>query len=247
MPKPRHLRKAPISEAVIDLRVRARSGFDAREFARLRARLADRFPRVEERRGYKAVVELAPGTSQTSTEDLGLQGYFYKSEDEKNIAQFRIDGFTFNRLKPYTSWNELFPLAMDLWRDYCSIANPEVVARLALRYINHIPLPPGTIELDEYLRAGPVIPPELPQHLGGFVGRLTIHDPQKDIAANISQALEGDESTGNLTLLLDIDAFRQHEYSPEDPEIEATFQGLRSFKNRIFFSFLTDKALGQFE
>ncbi len=39
--------------------------------------------------------------------DEGIQGYFYKSDDGKNIARFRKDGFTFSRLKPYTDWESV--------------------------------------------------------------------------------------------------------------------------------------------
>ncbi len=186
MGSPKHLRNAPITEAVFDFRVKARAGFRPEEFAGLRPQLADRFPKLEERRGLQV-----PGKGQpASVEDLGLQGYFFKAADDRQVAQFRVDGFTFNRLHPYTKWEELFPLALQLWRQYCAIARPEVITRLAVRYINRIPLPPGRFELETYLRAAPVVPPELPQHVSGFLTRVTIQDPATGIAAVIAQALE---------------------------------------------------------
>ncbi len=247
MPEPRHLRSAPITEAIIDFRVKARPGLQAEEFSALKGRMANLFPKVDERRDFRAEFQAGPEGPRASAHDLGLQGYFYRSDDEKNIAQFRVDGFTFNRLKPYTSWESLFPFAMDLWRTYCDFARPEVVVRIALRYINHVPLPPSLVDFDDYLRAGPVIPPELPQHLSGFLTRITIHDIERDLAANVSQALETNVATQKMTVILDIDAYRQHEYATDDPAIEETFQELHAFKNRIFFNALTDQTLRQFE
>src|SRR2546422_8360889 len=178
MPDPRHLRNAPISEAIFDFRVKARAGFRGEEFAPLQSQLANRFPKMEPRRGLQATFAVIEGKGRPPVvQDLGLQGYFFKTSDEKTIAQFRVDGFTFNRLHPYTSWKELFPQALDLWRLYASVSKPEVITRLAVRYINRLPLPAGAITFESYLRTAPVIPSELPQYLSSFLTRVTIHDP----------------------------------------------------------------------
>ncbi len=247
MPEPRHLKNAPITEAIIDFRVKARPDLKAIEFAHVRSQLADRFPKLDERRGFEATVELGRGGSRAAARDLGLQGYFFKSADEKKVVQFRIDGFTFNKLRPYTKWEDIFPQAMEIWQLFWRVARPEVVTRLALRYINHIPLPPTLKDYDDYLRASPPIPPELPQYLSGFLSRITVHDPETDVAANIAQALETNPVAGTITVILDIDAYKQGEYSPEEPAIAETFQQLRRFKNDIFFNSLTDKTLRLFE
>ena len=248
MPEPRHLRNAPITEAIIDFRVKARPGFRAEEFAGLRERLAERFPKVDERRGLQVTLGVIKGQVQPPVvQDPCLQGYFFKTHDEKTIGQFRADGFTFNRLRPYTSWEELFPQAVELWSLYCSISKPEVVTRLAVRYINRIELLPGNVTLKTFLRAAPVIPQELPQSISSFLTRVTIHDPETDSAAHIVQALEGRAPGKHPGVILDIDAFREREFSVDDLAIEQTLGQLREFKNRIFFHSLTDDALRRFE
>ena len=248
MPTPRHLTNAPITEALIDFRVKARTAFRPEEFADIRTRLSEWFPHVQEQRGLQATFGVVRGQGQpTVVQDLGLQGYLFKTLDQKTIAQFRVDGFTLNRLQPYTSWDELFPQAMELWRFYCSIAMPETLTRLAVRYINRIKLPPGAVTFETYLRMAPVIPPELPQYLSSFLTRVTIHDPTVDIAAHVAQALETSTPGHQLSVILDIDAYKQRAFSIDDPLIEQTFDQLRLFKNLIFFSSLTDKTLGQFE
>ena len=248
MTEPRHLEHAPITEALIDFRVKAWAGFRVEEFANLRVRLADRFPKVEERRDLKATFGIVQGEGQPPVmEDLGLQGYFFKSPDERTIAQFRVDGFTFNRLPPYTRWEELFPQAMELWDFYVSISKPEVITRLAVRYINRIVLPPGPVNFETYLRAAPVIPPELPQYVSSFLTRVTIHDPTTGNAAHVAQALEANASGQQLAVILDIDAYREQEFAIDDPAIWETYSQLRAFKNRIFFNSVTDAVLREFE
>jgi len=243
----RHLKNAPITEAIIDVRVKARANFRAEEFAALRPQLSNQFPKMEEQRGKEALLQLvAKETKPPIIQDLGLRGLFFKTADEKSIAQFRIDGFTFNRLKPYTSWEEIFPLAMELWERYRRLAEPEAVTRLAVRYINPIPLIPSTGDFAEYLRAAPVIPPELPQHVSRFVSRITIHDPDTHLAANIGQVLEV-KADKSITLILDIDAYREVSLDSADPVMGAIFEDLRVFKNKIFFSSITEQALRRFE
>ena len=248
MPRIRALREPPIAEAIIDIRIITRPGFQAEKFSELTEQLKERFPKRDERRGARFKIQMGPsGPIPPEHEDLGFQGYFFRNEDEKLIAQFRIDGFTLNRLKPYTSWEEIFPLAMDLWNLYQSVALPVRVTRVALRYINQLPLLPNANTIDRYLRTPPLVPEELPQHLMAFFSRITIQEPHTNNTAHIAQALEADTASQQGKLLLDIDTFTTKDLASDVPTISAAFQQLRDFKNLIFFSYLTEEILEHFE
>jgi len=248
MPRVRHLRNAPITEAIFDFRVKAQPGFRAEGFADLKPQLADRFPKTEDRHKWHASFEIIEGKGlPPALDDRGLHGYFFKDAEEKTVVQFRVDGFTFNRLHPYTSWNELFPLVLELWRLYSAVARPEVITRLAVRYINRIPIPVVPFEFATYLRAAPVIPPELPQNVSTFLTRVTISDSVKAVAAHIVQTLESKANGLPPDILFDVDAFKDGEYAIDSPLIVETFNRLRDFKNLIFFNCVTDEALRQFE
>jgi len=245
MPIPRHLREAPITEAIIDFRVKARSGFDPKEFNGLKPELLGRFPRLDEARVGTVTFQLAPtGATPPVVEDRGLQGLVFHSADERLLVQFRTDGFTLNRLKPYTSWAELFPMALELWNRYVSVATPEAVVRLATRCINHIPLPPDMRDFEQYLRAAPQIPPELPQSVSAFFTRVTIHEGQ--LAAHIVQALQTDVASRRITVILDIDAFCDGSWNSADPDVGNVLGHLHELRNRIFFNAVTDETLRQF-
>src|SRR5207245_9457103 len=116
--------KAPITEALIDFRVKARPDFKPSEFAPLAELLKPRFPKAEEQRIGQISIKLSPRGASQDVEYLGPQGYFFRSPNEKLIAQFRVEGFTLNQLKPYTSWDELYPIAMELWHHYGRTARP---------------------------------------------------------------------------------------------------------------------------
>lgn len=248
MAEPRHLNRAPITEAIIDFRVKSGADFDIDQFSDLQDRLSDSLPKFEERREEQITFQFgSTGPRAPRFEELGLRGLFFKSEDEKLIVQFRVDGFTVNRLKPYTSWEDLFPAAFDLWKLYLESAKPEAVTRLALRYINHIPLPQDLSDLSLYMRADPAIPPEAPQMLSAFFSRVTIRDSEMNIAAHVVQALETDAATKKTDLILDIDAFKELDTPPSDTSIKETLVQLHTFKNLLFFSYLTDEIIEQFE
>ncbi len=242
----RHLRHAPITEALIDLRVKARQDADAKEFGAALKGLQD-FPILEEQRRTELTV--AAGTDRTPTQDVRerFTGWFVRSSDRLSLAQFRVDGFTFNRLKPYTSWDDIFPKALNLWRLYVEVARPDMVTRLAVRYINHIPLPEGEHDFEDFLAAAPPVPKQLPQFVSGFVSHVVIHDPPSGRSGAIRQVLEQETNARAMRLLLDIDVYLNEQFEPTSPQIAEKFEGLREFKNRIFFNVLTDRLLEGFE
>lgn len=116
-----------------------------------------------------------------------------------------------------------------------------------VRYINHLRLPKPSLDFDDYLTSGPHIPSELPQTIGTFLTRVQILDSNSALAANVIQALEPPMDPRSTTVILDIDAFRVKELEPTDPSIQETLQLLRVFKNKIFFSHITEDTARLFE
>ncbi len=240
------LSSAPIKEAIFDIRVKARPDFNVAEFSRLKEDLHELFPKAEERRGGHFTFRIDPtnlGANQPNVQDLGLQGFFFKTEDEKMIAQFRIDGFTLNKLEPYSSWEELQPLVKILWDKYKAIAEPVAITRCALRYINRIIINQTALDFNEYLTVSPQVPSDLPQTIGNFLSRITIVDEEQQLAANVMQVFEPEPQNQFVPIVLDIDAFKNVDMSLEDPILWDVFSSLRVFKNKIFFNFLTEKTI----
>lgn len=243
----RHLSNAPITEALIDFRVVLPAAFESELFRQVDERLKADFPQIEERKSVEALVKFDEGRPATQMKDLGLTGVWIKSPDGKSIGQFRTDGFTFNRLKPYTSWEEILPTALRLWDEYVRLASPEVVTRVALRYINHLTLPSTSGDLDQLITTVPRLPQGIPQFHSGFLTRVVLQDYEKGLSANFTQALEVGIQTQFPTLLLDIDAYRLGNLPPQREVLERHLGELRSYKNAIFFGSLTEDFIRSFE
>ncbi len=249
MAEVRHLNNAPITEAIIDFRVKLPSKFKVEAFLELKNTIGDRFPKFEERKLYLSQLGFKKGKPQPpSAEYNGVHGYFFRPESGKKVAQFRIDGFTFSLLKPYTYWEEMFGEARELWAMYCGIAQPEAVTRLAVRYINHINIPLPIDDLSDYFTASPKIPDDIQGVISGFLSKVVVYDQEMDVATNIVQALEkSTKPDKHITVVLDIDSYKTGDFNASNGGMWDIFADLHNIKNKIFFNCITDETTRLFE
>lgn len=246
MARERYLKNAPIVEAMIDFRVSLPSGFDPKEFSSLAKDLSERYPKKEAGRLISGSIEIKDGKPVVAPPiDRGIKGYRFKSNDEKEIAQFRNDGFTFSRLQPYTRWETVLDEAKRLWELYRSKTSPQAVGRIAARYINRLDLPVPIEDFGRYLTVPPELPKRLPQELSGFMIKLRIHE--KDLQGDITETLVKSPKKGYIGIILDIDVYKVSVGGMTEDEIWPTFDRLRELKNRIFFGLIKEETARLFE
>jgi len=174
-----------------------------------------------------------------------VKGIIFRSADGKRIAQFRIDGFTFNQLAPYTEWKEVFGTAQQLWNDYYQTGNVQSVSRIAVRYINRISLP-LPLNLSEYVIGSVLRPEKWPKDVQSMLSRLVL--VENDILANVTQLLEGPAVEGHIPLIFDIDVYKEKPFDRSElGALPRDFEELRDMKNRIFYENLTEKAKAMFQ
>jgi len=243
----RHLNKAPITEAVFDFRTRLPLDAEPENLKNELSVLEGTYPKVEE----AWLIEGSFAFSSESVKPLSASskkanGFFLRSQDGTQVAQFRFDGFTFNRLAPYTSWEEIAPEAFRLWEIYCKIVRPAALYRVALRYINHIPLPQTPLEMDDVLVSAPKVPVEFPQVLASFLTRVVVPLPMPNTHVAVVQAYNTLPAAAADTILLDLDVARDEEMDLSSTTLRPVFEQLRLFKNQAFFGSLTENFVGRF-
>ncbi len=137
-----HFPNAPISEALIDIRATFEEDDVLAKADHFAADVASRFPRKEDRIEItgEVLLDRASGKDSSSAKSRKT-GYALFSDSREKAVQARIDGFTFSKMKPYESWENLRNEAIELWELYLKTLNPTRVMRLAVRYINRIELP----------------------------------------------------------------------------------------------------------
>lgn len=242
-----HLERAPITEALLDVRVRARKDLQMGELQNAALSLRDEYPIAEERSGIQFSFAVPTGQGRPQPTQGPIHEYYYRSTDRRDVVQFRVDGFALNRLKPYQSWKLWFPRFARLWSLYVQLARPERVTRIAVRCINLIDLPSGALDLEDFLTAPPPVPKGLPDDIAGFVTSISLIDEEHrpPLRLNLTQALQGIGPAGGIQLRLDVEAFLVGDFAPG--EILQFFEPLHLLRNRAFFRSITGRTVAFFQ
>jgi uncharacterized protein (TIGR04255 family) len=243
MQRQRHYSKAPIREAVIDLRVTLPEGFPVDTFADIRTFVSDRFPTAEPIYTGTGALVFQPGLPVQMAANQEHNGFLFRSEDNKKVFQARLNGFTFNRLAPYESWEEFSSDAKYLWEIYKTTCKPIHIIRAAVRFINQLNIPTKELgDLREYLSTVPEVAPTLPQKLlSSFFMQLQL--PQEDLNCMliINEALAPPTDPEFVSIILDFDLFREQIWQSDDEVVWYFLEELRHRKNQVFEACITDK------
>ncbi len=240
-----HLRNAPIVEAVVDFRVLHREEVSPNRFAGLQSAIGAQYLQAILMQSIEAQFVLSEERAPTSSAATAPIGWQYRGDSM--VAQFRVDGFTFSKLEPYTTWNEVFSEAIRLWTVYVNIAEPAEIVRIAVRYINRLQVPVPA-QIGDYLEAPPVMPAPISQQLRQFLSRFVIDDVRRNASAVIVEASEPLIGPPAIALLIDIDAFKENlAVAPGDPRLPEMFLQLRDLKNEIFFASITERTAEMYE
>lgn len=185
---------------------------------------------------------------QTATR-RGVQGYLFRSQDGKQLVQVRAQGFSFNRLAPYSSLDDYLPEIERTWHAFTEIAQPTRVRVVRLRFINRLLLPSENsgAMLEDYLRVGPRLPDEEKLTFRGFLNQHLVIEPETGNEVTIILASQEPEQ-GKLPIIFDIIAANSESLEPKDwCPILSKIQSLRRLKNRVFYNTLTEKCLQLFQ
>lgn len=242
----RHLANAPIREALIDIQIGSTVSMEKLDL--ISSKLTNKNHKKEIIWQASVGFEMNKDGPNPLSNRTAI-GYRYTFEDEPYVLLCRERGFTFSHLAPYSDWETLSSKALDFWKIYSEIAKPTNITRLAVRYINNILLPVPILDFGEYFTSPPIMPEELPQSLASFLQRYVAVDAENGNIAVITQALEeAQPNSSKISFLFDIDVFRTYEnLEANDDQVWEILGNLRTFKNDIFFKFLTEKTVELFE
>ena len=244
------LANPPIIEVVLDIDCDLPPAQKITELEKpAHAALGDRYPKFQRVHFQETQIESKTGVLPQISARMGIRALQFLHEDEKQLVQIRTEGFTFNRLAPYTTLDDYLPEMERTWRLFVGLASPVQIRRIRLRYINRILLPivAGHLDLDDYLKIGPRLPDEEGM---GFVRFLHQHVAVENATGNqvtivlASQVEEKDQ----LPIIFDVMAAREEAGEPNNWDwIRAQIQSLRRLDNRVFRGTLTDKCLELFQ
>ncbi len=236
----RNYRKPPVWEALIDIRTDASPTDKLQHLDNLHQSLLREYPHKKIRYQFAGGVQIEGDRVVQSPVVSGPFGYRFESEDGRRIVQVRLDGFTYNRIKPdpneeWPGWEKIRDEAKPAWDLYKDTLNLGEVTRLAVRYINQIVVPESSIELYDYFAAPPRIPPDLPyQDMLDFSSSVTIKVPSYKALAHVKHYPAPRQYPGAIAVALDIDVFRSERLTLTAFSIWEFLDELRDLKNTIF-------------
>lgn len=238
-----HYLRRPVKEALLDIRASLPIETTLEILESFHEKISKRFPEKQQRFSWSSGVQFKPGSEpEVITPSGGPDGFLFRSPLEGKVVQARRDGFTFNKLRPYKSWEAFLLEAKELWRFYVDIAKPNSVSRLALRYINQIEIPLPVRDLKKYVLTAPQIAPGIPAAIASFLMQLVISNAEINAFANITETIESiSEDREYVPFILDIDVYRNIVLEPGSPQIWEKMEELRQFKNLIFAKSTTNK------
>jgi uncharacterized protein (TIGR04255 family) len=240
------LGKAPITEALIDIRVQLPDDVNIETLRGIQTVLGHRFTKMDQRMSVEAQIKFEEDGAHLVAPTSKPDGFILSSEAEPARVQARLDGFTVNRLSPYTKWAIFSKDAKQLWESYKQIARPTKVTRIAVRYINRLELVTDR-NFTDFILTVPEIAPKLPQKLSDYLMRLVIPDELGSIAVITQTTAPRDPNPSTYPIIFDIDVFRTVELTPDDPELWSIMEQLRTYKNLIFFGSLNPTFLETFK
>jgi uncharacterized protein (TIGR04255 family) len=244
------LAKAPIVEAVLDIDCDMRPDFDlSTTETAARDAYSDAYPKLQIRRFKEHRIQLeGDAEPQFSTRD-GVEALMFLDEDQKQIVQVRNQGFSFNRLAPYSSLDDYLPEMERTWSIFVPIIRPLRIRAVKLRYINRILLPAveDKLDLDDYLKLGPRVPEGDKLSLLNFMNRNVAVDVKTGHLVTIVLASQQSESN-KLPVIFDIAAADGTPLDSTDwGGVGTKIQSLRDLKNYVFESTLKEKCMELFQ
>ncbi|AWM40523.1 hypothetical protein GobsT_09680 [Gemmata obscuriglobus] len=231
--------RAPLIEAVLDIQVSLAPDFPLDKLQNCQKRVKAEYPGRKETRLHHGHFEFANQKSLTSTSTHPL-GYQFVSADKKQVFQAKLDGFAFNRLRPYNGWDEFFAEARRLWEEYRRVTKPSRYNRVSLRYINRFDFPHANVKLETYFKTLPTIAPELPQDLGAYFFQAIIPLEENGTTVAITQTAVEPPAQGQVSVIFDLDLFCTEGIVGEN-DIWPIFGKLQKWKNKVFEACITEE------
>jgi uncharacterized protein (TIGR04255 family) len=240
-----HYRKAPIVEAVIDLRVRFNKEPAIGDLKRVAGTLKERFPIQEDVHQLQMAWKIGDTSKKTPpSSNLGQRriGVLMRPGDGQRVLQFQQGGFSYSHLAPYTDWATFRREAREHWDVYRRLFKPAAVIRYAVRFINRIALPEGWAGLNSFISLYPNVPDSLQNSVERYFMQLQLS--QSHVASNAqliinSTLAEGDQG-GGVSLMLDFDLFAPTALDVDSEEVWKSLDAFRVRKNEVFEACITD-------
>jgi uncharacterized protein (TIGR04255 family) len=222
----------PIKEAIISISFTGVEVTRLSEFCEL---VKNDYPKQKGMYELKAIFE----NEELSSEGAKLVGHQVLSNEEKQLITLRVNTFSFHRIEPYNSWEELKEESEKYFVLFNTLFPNLEITEIGTRYINALKLEMNEDEgFSKYLKLLPQLPDELPKAVDSYFLQIRIPKPEQGLSSVITQYFNQTDTPNTVEIILDIHTFKKIENNNAD--IWNSLELLRAFKNDIFFNSITE-------
>lgn len=211
----RAYRKPPLIEAVCDFRFSGSQPWDWTVPGLFYEQIRNDFPNKEQVNVVGTIIDPA----QSKIVQQAQPKMQFVNENRTRAIQVAPDNLSLHQLHPYDGWECFKKSILKYLLTYRSIANPEGLTRVGLRYVNRLELPTIEIELNEYFRILPQVPPPIPQIFPSFLLNVEIpyNSPENRLRITFGTVIP--ENPSNNAYVLDFDIFTSDNAIPSMEEV----------------------------
>jgi len=176
-------------------------------------------------------------------------GFRFTQENKEQLTQFKTNGFSFNRLIPYSSLDDYIEEIKKLWAIYLEVAKPVTLKRISMRYINRINIPiiENSPSLKDYFTVTPPVFPGNKLLLAGMFQSIQLVCPDSKANAQLTIATENPTEM-HVPIIVDIEAFINLNQDPSSFKVDGEeIKILRDLKNSIYRTTLTQECQNLFQ
>lgn len=239
---PRTYRNPPLVEAACEFRFKSEHPWDWTIPGIIYERIRDKFPVKRQQAGLE--ITLGPGEGTLVPVPIpptAINRMQFVREDESALIQLGSNLLAVNQFQPYPEWPKFKRQIMEQLDTYRSVAEPDGFARLGLRYVNRVDIPGAHIELKDYFKALPQVPPELPDTWSAFVMSVNVAYAGPASTLRISVATMPPVSQDRVLVLLDLDLFSEGEEMPNFDQIEEWLESSHTRIEEAFDGSVTER------
>jgi len=245
-----HLTKSPLREAVIDFKFNFLEEVDISKLEAAHEQIKDAYPIKEVMDVNSLMFDIKVGNTPKFEHTQGRAGFRFLNETKDIVIQFRVDGFTFSKIKPYTSWEEVLELAKSAYTLYLQTVSVDKITRIATRYINFIEIEENEIvDIKKYFHIYPSIPESIDSPFENYLMRIALRNTEINAVALINQGLVFEpqlDGKVKRSLLMDIDCYKENQTISTDNPWDSLIE-IKTYTNEIFFSGITDFTKDKFK
>ncbi len=232
------LSSPPAMEVILGVEVEDDNQFSYKKLEITEHSFKSRFP-------TQAKLSEISGTFDTEKEELQQShfrniGYEYKSDEE--ASNFRINGFTYNKLGNYPGGEKFLQSALEVWNVYAQKREKFKVKKLGLRYINVITVENFTYNYEDFFNFFLHTPDH--KKIQNILYRYSTSFEEQNCDVTVNFLLDSVRSNLEAKFIFDIDVIKKDVPATLTKEyIEKYFKEMRLCKNEIFFSTLKNNVL----